>query len=315
VNYIDDLVGAEVVDRSEEAFQVLGDILQDLGLQKSVVKCCPPGVHMVFLGVLFNTVSCTLSVSVERLEEILQLLDEWLVKEVVSKQQVQSLVGKLNFVASCVRPGRVFVSRMLDMLRGMGDTGFVPLDVEFRKDLTWWRKYLPIYNGVSMMSWEDWSSPDMVVASDSCLVGCGGFCQGKYFHACFPEFVQSMGLHISALELLSIVVCIKLWGANWRGLKLQILCDNVAAVTVLNTGRSHDAFMQDCLREVCFYAAMWEFELRSVHLPGVQNRIPDLLSRWELEPRCRGEFFEASKAFDLVEYSVCPVMFRFSHTW
>lgn len=32
-------------------------------------------------------------------------------------REVQSLVGKLNFVACCVKPGRIFISRILIFLR------------------------------------------------------------------------------------------------------------------------------------------------------------------------------------------------------
>ena len=66
----------------------------------------------------------------------------------------------------------------------------------------------------------------MVVASDCCLTGCGGFSAGRYFHTKFPRSIQQLGLHISALELLSLVVCVKLWGPSFRGLKLQLLCDS-----------------------------------------------------------------------------------------
>jgi hypothetical protein len=32
-------------------------------------------------------------------------------------------------------------------------------------------------------------------------------------------------------------------------------------------------FLQNCLRELCFIAAMHEFEVRAVHLAGSENRI------------------------------------------
>ena len=34
-----------------------------------------------------------------------------------SLKEVQSLLGKLNFVAACVRPGRFFILRMLKWLK------------------------------------------------------------------------------------------------------------------------------------------------------------------------------------------------------
>ncbi len=59
-----------------------------------------------------------------------------------------------------------------------------------------------------MMLMEDWSQPDEVVASDDCLVCRGGWFKGKYFHFEFQEFIRSQSLHINALELLTVIVCI-----------------------------------------------------------------------------------------------------------
>jgi hypothetical protein len=40
--------------------------------------------------------------------------------------------------------------------------------------------------------------------------------------------------------------------------------------------------MQSCLREICFLAASYEFVLKCRHLTTVENRLADLLSRWDL---------------------------------
>ncbi len=60
----------------------------------------------------------TLSVTHERQVEIIALLKKWELKSSATKKEVQQLIGKLNFVAKCVRPGRIIISRMLEFLRG-----------------------------------------------------------------------------------------------------------------------------------------------------------------------------------------------------
>ena len=72
---------------------------------------------MTFIGILFNTEKLTMEVTPERLYEIQHLLQTWLDKETASLREIQSLLGKLNFVASCLRPGRIFISRMLKWLK------------------------------------------------------------------------------------------------------------------------------------------------------------------------------------------------------
>ena len=63
-----------------------------------------------------------------------------------------------------------------------------------------------------MMDLEEWSQPDQFAASDACLVSCGGFSEGNCFHSKFPDFILKQKLHINALELLTVIVTVKLWG-------------------------------------------------------------------------------------------------------
>lgn len=45
--------------------------------------------------------------------------------------------------------------------------------------------------------------------------------------------------------------------------------------------------MQICLREICFYAATLQFEVQAKHISGETNRLPDYLSRWELDKQIK----------------------------
>ena len=54
-------------------------------------------------------------------------------------------------------------------------------------------------------------------------------CDDQYFHGVFLSFISEQHLEISSLELLTIVVALKLWGARWTGLRITVLCHNEAA--------------------------------------------------------------------------------------
>ncbi len=213
-----------------------------------------------------------------------------------------------------MRPGRVFVARLLNFLKGMPGEGKVDIDPDIHKDLEWWARFLPRFNGVSMIPVADWSAPDQVLATDACLVGCGGLAEGEYFHAPFPSFIQGQALHINALELLTIMVALRLWSHRFASRRILIFCDNMSSVLTLNAGATKDAFCQACLREIAFMAASHEFELKAVHLPGIENRIPDLLSRWDLHPRCEAEFSKLARG-DWEECVVDDQLFRFLNFW
>ena len=230
----------------------------------------------VFIGILFDSENLTLTVTPERLMEIKILVNEWLKFEKATLKQLQSLIGKLNFVAHCVKPARIFISRLLNWLREIQCTESAQsISSETKKDLEWWFHFLPKFNGISTMNLEEWSIPDEILASDSCLVGCGAFLNGRFFHTQFPEFVKKQTLHINALELLTVVVTLKVWGQLIKGKKMIIYCDDSASYKVLNTGFSRDHFLQSCLREICFHAAINEFQIRAREISSGDNRIPD----------------------------------------
>ena len=54
--------------------------------------------------------------------EIKMLVNEWFKFEKATLKQLQSLIGKLNFVAQCVKPARIFISRLLHWLREIQGT-------------------------------------------------------------------------------------------------------------------------------------------------------------------------------------------------
>ena len=317
VPYLDDLGSAAKWSDAKDTFDQLGDLLIQVGLTESVNKACEPSTKMLFLGVLFDTDKLTLKVSDERLDEIMMLLQEWIGKTHANRKEIQSIIGKLSFVSACVRPGRLFVSRMLEFLRGLPNVGKFPIPESFKQDLLWWRKFLPLHNGVSMMALEEWSQPDEIFSTDACLTGCGAWCASvlQYFHMMFPSFIPEQNLSINCLELLTIVVAAKIWGKLWSGKRIVVHCDNEVSVKVLNTGRGRNHFLLACLRELELVAARHGFEIRGHHIPGVENRIPDCLSRWNLSDVYETKFREQVKGLHVQEIFVFEGLFKFMHEW
>ena len=70
--------------------------------------------------------------------------------------------------------------------------------------------------------------------------------------------------------------------------------------------------MQACLREICFLAAVGEFELKARHIEGVNNRLSDLLSRWDLDAKYSRDFL---KIFVGIEVFVSHDVFKIEERW
>lgn len=317
LNYIDDLASAEKKENAEFAYLSLGAVLNLCGIEEAIKKSSPPSTSMTFIGVLFNTETMTIEVTEDRLNEIKWLLRTWLDREKATLKDIQSLLGKLNFVAACVRPGRIFISRMIKWLKVLykenSKQHVIPDYV--KKDILWWYRFLPTYNGISMMLYEQWSEPDEIFSSDACLDGCGGFWNGNYFHVSFPVSYVRQKFNINTLEMMSVIICLKLWGKEFRGKRIQVFCDNMAVCQVVNSGKAKCEMLQNGLREIAFLAATYECEIRTVHLESKDNRISDQLSRWNLHYSHKEMFFDLTKEYNLTEYKVSDDLFELLNKW
>ena len=119
LNYMDDFIGVEYLSRVQNAHQALIQLLRDIGAQRSVHKSVAPTQVIEFIGNFFNTIDLTIGVTLARKIDILRELDKWREKTWCSINQIESLVGKLQFMSNCIRPGRLFVSRILTFMRTM----------------------------------------------------------------------------------------------------------------------------------------------------------------------------------------------------
>ena len=319
LNYLDDFAGAENGDVAMFAFKLLREMFIKSGIEEAVEKACPPTETMTFLGILFNSTEMTMEVTKDRLLEIKLLIKEWLNKKSASLKDIQKLLGKLNFVGSCVRSSRIFINRILNWLRdcyqgSRGEMFIIPIEVQ--KDMIWWDVFLPFYNGISLIDYGEWSEADSVFSSDSCLTGCGGICGNKFFHSSFPEFIIGNKLSITCLEMLTVVVSLKMWCSELSRKKVVIFCDNMATCIIINTGKSRNTFLQQSLREICFIASVHDIQIKAVHLDSKANRVADCLSRWHLNTSFREEFYKHVVYIpDLVECEVNEGCFRFQHDW
>ena len=116
-NYLDDLIGVETVDCAQLSFDELGTLLYKLGLLEKGSKACPPATKQMVLGIEIDTVLQTLRVDDERMRDIIDELRKWGSKSKASLKELQSLIGKLAFIAKCVSSSRVFMNRLIHALK------------------------------------------------------------------------------------------------------------------------------------------------------------------------------------------------------
>ena len=279
-NYIDDFVGYGTPDVARRSYDYLRNIIERLGLTISEKKLVAPTTSAVCLGVLIDTVKGTVAIPDEKMRQIKKSVIDWQNKVTCSKRQLQSLLGQLLYIHKCVRPARIFLNRMLDLLRQNYDANTIKLTQAFRRDLRWFTKFVDKYNGVSMYNHR---RVDHVIELDACLDGLGGVWKNYVYHIPIPR--HYLGLTIVHLEMINILVALKIFGPFWANKKVLVKCDNQAVVAVLTHSKTKDPFLATCARNVWLLAALYDLEVTYVHIRGKHNIIADLLSRWVPTPQ------------------------------
>ena len=149
INYIDDILGVVLPSRIDASFDALCQLLGDLGFQISKKKLEPPSTCLNCLGILINTETFTMSIPPAKLKEILDICQEWSCKSFCTKHQLQSLLGSLLYISKCVKASRFFLNRLLDVLRSIENKQTAPVSMEAKRDINWFLKFIPLYNGVT----------------------------------------------------------------------------------------------------------------------------------------------------------------------
>ena len=294
LNYVNDFVGAEDREIIWQAYQFLVQLLEDLKVETTPEQVTPPTTRLEFLGITFDSQSMTMEIPRSKMELIQEELQSWIYKTKAKRREAESLIGKLQFLSKCIHAGRVFISRLINWIRGMDRTSSYSIPIEIRKDIAWWARFACQYNGISLMWLTKDPSADSVIATDACKTGYGGILHGEleYFRGRFPKEWQKR--NIAELELRAVMVALKLWAKNLTGKHFWILVDNEAVASILNTGASRDQYLQDILREVALISATYQFVIKAKHISGASNRLPDWLSRWD-QMTARKQFRTATR--------------------
>ena len=130
-----------------------------LGISISEKKLVAPSTRVTCLGVLIDTENAAVSIPNEKLAQILEKV--------------------LLYVHKCVRPARVFLNRMLELLRSTHAYAKIHLNADFHHDLAWFVKFLSLYNGVLLY---DHKPISCRLELEACLTGLGGRYENWVYH-------------------------------------------------------------------------------------------------------------------------------------
>jgi hypothetical protein len=272
----------------EHIMSVFLSVFHTLGIPLSQHKTVGPALELQYLGITLDTRLMQARLPEDKLIRIRALLDKFMSLNKCKKRDLLSLLGHLNFAATVIKPGRSFISRLIQASKSVSKLHyFVYLNSETKQDIVMWKHLLAQWNGVSLfIDPTAVIAPDMELYTDASRMGYAGFYQGHWFADKWPDtltLVWNIDVSMTFCELYPIVVAAIVWGSKWTSKHIVFHCDNTGTVHAINKGRSKSPHVMALMRRLVLVAAKHNFSYCSAHVPGIHNGISDALSRFQME--------------------------------
>lgn len=152
-----------------------------------------------------------------------------------------------------------------------------------------WSLFLTQYNGVSIMLENEWLDNGTLQlftdSAGSAQYGCGVYFKGAWAFLQWPEaWINSDILSdITYLEMVPVALACYLWKDKLCSLKIRFNCDNMAVVEILNSKSSKSERVMSIVCEIVMGSLQFSFHIKAVHVPGVNNKLVDSISRMQWE--------------------------------
>ena len=279
LHYLDDflLLGAPNSQQAKEALTLALQTLTRLGIPVASHKTEGPATALIFLGILVDSYNFELRLPADKLARLQELIRQWAPRRSCIRRELDSLLGHLSHAATVVPQGRVFLRQLFALLSlDRAPHHFIRLNAGARADLLWWKTFLQEWNGTSFFPVKTTSTE--VFSDASGTFGCGAFAFSHgWFQLQWPDDWHP--IHITAKELVPIVMAAAVWGRQWTRRRICFRSDNMAVVDLLKSGTSQDQLLMHMLRCLAFYSAYYTFQFMAEHIPGTLNTAADALSR------------------------------------
>ena len=285
-NYLDDFffTNLSVISCKKDMEQFLAICLA-LGVPIADDKLVWPSTSLIYLGIEIDTINMTVRLPTDKLEKLKKLISEWQEKRKVKKIELLGLIGFLAFASKVVKPGRMFLRRLIDLSTSVkSDHHFITIGAEARADLHWWQTFIPEWNGVNIIPSPPVSSDSISLFTDASGKGLGATFGQHWLFSDWSkvEWVSPDNTHINTREVFAIWVAVRTWGHHWANAQLVIYTDNETTVNVWKTGTCKDKDMMRVIRALFFFCARINLNVMLSFIPGHLNIHADCLSRLQI---------------------------------
>ena len=303
-NYLDDfLFIALTLLQCNGMNQVFLNVCEKVGCPISMEKTEWATQLIVFLGVLLNGRTLTMSVPMEKTEKAMLLLNQAINSKKAMVKFIQRMTGVLNFINKAIVPERTFTRGMYSKLKlktvngqVLKDHHHVYLNREFILDCKMWRKFLEFQNvqGICrpFVDFYSGNKQHNVIAfysdaSRSEILGCGAvFDNQRWFAVKWPKnFIKLKQPSIEYLELYALVAGMLAWNEEelLNNARITVFCDNVAVVHMINNLTSSCANCLKLIRVLVLDGIVHNRRVTCQYVKSADNILADALSQLDFQ--------------------------------
>ena len=243
---------------------------------------------ITFLGIEFDAAKSIIRLPNDKLSELIDLVRSWHSRKKCVKRELLSLIGSLSFACKVIKPGRIFLRRLIDLSTTVSKLHHhIDLTQPVRADLKMWSKFLQSWNGCSSFLSPPVSTDIINLFTDASFLGFGAYFDNLWFSEAWPDSVQaaitSRKINIAFLELFSVLVSVSSWGDILRHCQIVGFTDNEAIVSIWSSGSSKEPNLMALVRVLFFLSVEFNCSITFHHVPGKWNLFADLLSRLQVQ--------------------------------
>lgn len=298
--YVDDFFCGHVdKHQAMQQFYAVFKIMEKLGVPTQMRKCKLPNQIQVILGFLYNTLTQRISLPIEKIILLCDLLDHVIQSAErglrLSRRDIARITGKLNHACAIMYRARAFVIPLESKgseCKSPWDTPAILLSDDIIDDLRWWRTILPSQAiGIPFTyALRAHNQGDIHIWTDaSTTIGMGAYSSlGHYFqiqwNTIAPMRFNHSNYDINQLEMLAVAVALTLWKDKLRFKSITIHCDNTTTVwSIRNRGTRTRTTLQ-ALRAIATMEYTTPFYAWITYIKTHHNIIADRLSRFQAKP-------------------------------
>ncbi len=292
-HYIDDFWGVAQGATATAQFEAFDRLLKYLGIPTTAKKRKSPNTLQILLGFEYNTVLRTVRVPDDKYNEIISELVELIntpANVQVTKLQLLSIIGKLRWMCSIIRPGCAFVRRMelyANQIEHLHEGRC--LNVAMKADMRWW--IFASARANRGYSFDDILRPrknfEVEVWTDaSGTIGYGGFDSlGNYFQKRWSSrelSFLSFDIYIQFQELFAVLAHVCKFAHLWANKRIHFWCDNKNVVNNLRRYRTNlqNENVMCLLRQFATLQVKYNFKFCIDYISSTNNDLADRLSRF-----------------------------------